>query len=108
MRIWAVAAIIALPLPVIAIGQAAPDKPTKSVRITGRVVSEQGNPVQDLVIVTRIEDDVLLADRVIAAASDGSFTFVSEPGRKFSSTPGSNGVFLMRYPIHLHYHLLLL
>ena len=82
MRTWAVAAIVAVALPVAGLAQTKPDKPPESVRISGRVVSPERNP-RVVVIVARIENGAVLFDQSVSSDPHGTFTCVVEPGNKY-------------------------
>ena len=76
-------AIIAVLLPVAGLAQSTPDKPAESVRITGRVVFPDGNPVSVPVTIARIEGGFLTHGSSVITDVDGVFSLVVEPGYQY-------------------------
>jgi hypothetical protein len=75
--------IAATVLPVAGLAQTTPDKPTASVRISGRVVFPDGNPVSVHVTIARIEGGFLTHGRSVITDVHGVFSFIVEPGYQY-------------------------
>jgi hypothetical protein len=83
MATQAALAIIAITLPAIGFAQTPPDQPAAFVRISGRVVFPDGNPVSVHVTVARIEGDFLTHARSVITDVHGVFRLVVEPGYQY-------------------------
>jgi hypothetical protein len=83
ISVRAVIALITVLLPVAGLAQTAPAKPAESVRISGRVVSSDGNPVSVAVTLARIEGKFLTHGSSVITDVHGVFSFMVEPGYQY-------------------------
>jgi hypothetical protein len=83
ISVRAVAVMIAALLPVAGLAQTAPDKPADSVRISGRVVFPDGNPVSVPVTIARIEGGFLTHGSSVITDVHGVFSLVVKPGYQY-------------------------
>src|SRR5579862_7855406 len=94
--VGAVIAIIAVTLPAPGLAQTTPVKPPGFVRISGRVVSQNGQPMPANTVtvrMARIEPDGLLTDEKIAETdSHGGFTFLAAPNEHYRIYAKGDGV----------------
>src|SRR6266478_5083871 len=63
--------------------QTPPDEPTKSIHISGRLVSPDRRPVSFPVRLTRIDADGPKSDQTVTTGPDGVFTFKAAPGKTY-------------------------
>jgi hypothetical protein len=63
--------------------QTTPDEPSKSVRISGRLVSPDGLTVPAEVPIARIEPYGLESEETVATDSQGVFTFLGSSGKRY-------------------------
>ena len=65
------------------LAQTPPDEPTKSIHISGRLVSPDRRPVSFPVRMTRIDADGPKSDETVTTGPDGLFTFKAAPGKRY-------------------------
>jgi hypothetical protein len=70
-----------------ALSQSTPEAPTKSVRISGRLVFPDGRPISFGVQLSKIDDHRI--EKTAIAGADGMFSFVVEAGQKYRISLGS-------------------
>jgi hypothetical protein len=83
IAIQSVIAVLAVLLPVAGLAQTTPSKPAESVRISGRVVFPDGNPVSVYVAIARIDGAFLTHGRSVITDVHGIFSLVVEPGYQY-------------------------
>jgi len=72
--------------------QMPPDEPTKSVRISGRLVFPDGSPVSFGIRMARIDSDGFKDEGTTTVGRDGRFTFMAAPDRKYRISLAAGGM----------------
>jgi hypothetical protein len=76
----------------IALAQTTPDEPTKSVRISGRLVFPDGSPASFGIRMARIDPDGFKDEGTTTVGRDGRFTFMAASGYKYRISLAAGGM----------------
>lgn len=76
----------------IALAQTPANEPTKTVRISGRLVFPDGNPVSFGIRMARIDPDGFKDEGTAITGRDGRFSFMAAPGRKYRISLAAGGM----------------